>query len=99
MFWLYNSDYMTEFHWDTASEEEIKAYLDQKDKKTAHFLESLEAPLGNLTVPQEGEAFDNIADQIEKAAPNSESVFQGIRMFGRRNSQLRREAENKFNTP
>jgi hypothetical protein len=82
---------MKEFNWGTATEEEVDAYIKKHDELTRVFLESLKVPLENLTEPQEGGNFDIIADQIEKAAPFPSAALKGIRMFGRRNGQLREQ--------
>lgn len=88
-----------EFNWATASRTEIDEYLASLDKKERDFLKSLEGPISNLTKPQEGEDFDHIVDQIAKTAPTHNAMMQGVRMFGRRNGELRRGKEKNSNTP
>lgn len=82
-----------DINWKTATEEEIDAYLNQKREEENKFLLSLEAPLSNLSQPQEGEDFDHIADQIEKVAPSPSSAYEGLRRFGRRNNELREQTK------
>jgi len=81
------------------SDEEFSVYLyvkrKREERETKTFMEAVNTALANEGAVTTPDRFDQIADQIERAAPNNTAEREGIRALGRLYSRSRKPKRGK----